>query len=225
MYFDLSAYCVNNPVMLVDHSGNFPVPIWATIVGFMKDLFAGFGGTALGASSRMFAKLAGMSLYLLNDVGGAVSNPAFLQGMTKATNLQYGGKVLSGLGKVAKIAGYALLALDCGISIYNNFTNPNLSMSRKITDSIVDVGFSVGGFFAAMGVGAAVGSIGGPAGIIFGAVAGLFVGIGIWAFQTFAVDAYNSIKVGFNTFVTQTIPNAWNDFVNGWNDFWSFSWA
>lgn len=63
-------------------------------------------------------------------------------------------------------------------------------MSRKIIDSVVDVGFSALSFLSAMGAGAAFGSIGGPIGTILGAVSGLAIGIGSWAFQTYAADAY-----------------------------------
>ena len=114
--------------------------------------------------------------------------------------------------------------VDVGFSIYNNFTNSNLSTSRKITDSVVDVGFSIGGFFASMAIGSAIGSlIPIPIiGSVIGAIAGALFSLGVYLFQQ--TNWYNDLKVGFHNLITQTIPNAWNQFVNGWDYFWSFSW-
>ena len=221
---NLYSYCSNNPVMNVDYIGDYPVSIWENIVGFAKDIFFGFGGMALKKSSYLFAQLAEIPMFLLDDIGGAVFNPTFLSTMKLATRLQYNGKILNGLGKIAQGVGYTLLALDIGLTIYSNFMNSNLSFSRKITDTIIDIGFTIGGAAISMAVGALVGSIGGPVGTILGVIAGGIINIGIWAFQTFAVDLYNSIKVGFHKLITQIIPNAWNNFVNGWKYFWSFAW-
>ncbi|HIR22194.1 MAG TPA: hypothetical protein IAB32_00210 [Candidatus Scatosoma pullicola] len=221
---NLYAYCGNNPILYVDYNGNFPVPIWLIIMGFAKDIFMGTGVGLLEASAKLFAQLAKVPLYLLDDVGGAVFNPVFLQEMTKATKFQYAGTILNSVGKVAKVASYALLVVDVGFSIYNNFTNSNLSTSRKITDSVVDVGFSIGGFFASMAIGSAIGSlIPIPIiGSVIGAIAGALFSLGVYLFQQ--TNWYNDLKVGFHNLITQTIPNAWNQFVNGWDYFWSFSW-
>lgn len=221
-------YCGNNPIIFVDFSGNISVPIWEVIIGIIKDIFVGFGGAFIEAGMKLFAQSANIPLYLLDDVGGAILNPTSMQALSKATNLQYAGTIMKTVGKIAKIAGYVLLAIDCGLSIYNNFTNPNLTMSRKITDSIVDVGFSVGSFFTAMVVGtkigAWVGTFFGPGiGTLAGAAIGAVIGLGIYFFQQ--TQIYQDIKIGVNDFFVQTIPNAWNSFVNNWNDFWSFNWA
>ena len=182
---NLYAYCGNNPILYVDYNGNFPVPIWLIIMGFAKDIFMGTGVGLLEASAKLFAQLAKVPLYLLDDVGGVVFNPVFLQEMTKATKFQYAGTILNSVGKVAKVASYALLVVDVGFSIYNNFTNSNLSTSRKITDSVVDVGFSIGGFFASMAIGSAIGSlIPIPIiGSVIGAIAGALFSLGVYLFQ------------------------------------------
>ena len=240
---NLYVYCLNNPISYVDHSGCFPVPIWVNIVGFLKDIFAGVGGGLLSAAKTAFAVASKIPMYAGGIKGawgsagiggaGATLNPAYQAALTKGTNLQYAGGILKGIGKVAKVAGYALLAVDVGLSIYNNVTNPNLSTSRKVTDSIVDVGCSVGGFFAASALGAKIGAFAGSfipipvvgtiVGAVVGAIVGFGIGLGIYFFQQSSL--YTDLKVGFNTFFTQTIPNEWNNIVNGWNDFWSFNWA
>ena len=212
---NLYSYCLNNPIYYVDSTGCSPVPILLIIVCFVKDIFVGIGGAKLGASEKAFAQVTKMPMYLLDDVGGALLNPAYLQCLTKATNLQYTGKILSGLGKVAKVASYMLLVADIGSCIYNNIMNPNLSTSRKITDSIVDVGFSVGSFFGSIAIGSL---LGGPVGVLLG----LAFSVAVFLFQQ--SNYYQDLKVAVNTFFTQTIPDAWYNFVDDWNCFWNFNW-
>ena len=217
---NLYAYCLNNPISYIDQSGSTPVNVVSTLgmgLDLLANILGGLGSFLLKVSKNAFASVAKISMYLLDDVGGAIFNPAYLKAMGKATNLEFKGKVLSACGKVFSAIGYALLAVDVGLSIFNNFTNPNLSLSRKITDSIFDAGYSIGSFALSM----AFASVGGPLGII----ASIGISVVSWAFQTLLPDLYNDIKIGFNTFITETLPNAWNDFVNGWNYFWSFSWA
>lgn len=220
---NLYAYCANNPVNYVDAAGLFPISLFGSGVDFLKDIIFGIGREALRASSRAFAALSVIPQFIIESSGNARFNPAYLLGMKKATRFDYFGKVLTKSSKILGVASYILLAADIGLSIYNNVTNPNLSTSRKITDSIVDVAFSAGGFFLSLGAGALIGSIGGPIGMVLGAFAALAVNVGIWAFQSFGT-MYNDLKESFNTFVTVTIPNMWNNFVDGWNNFWSFNW-
>ena len=141
---NLYAYCLNNPVEYIDCSGSFAVSVWSNLIGFLTDLSSGVGGLLFNASVKVFESLAGVSMYLLDNSGGAIFNPAYYKAVSYANKLQYGGKVFSSIGKVGKYAGYAFLALDIGMSLYSNIANPNLSLSQKITDSIVDVGFAVG---------------------------------------------------------------------------------
>lgn len=58
--------------------------------------------------------------------------------------------------------GIGLLVVYCGLSVYSNFTNDNLSTSRKLTDSVVDIGISISTF---VGTAALTGSIGSPVGM------------------------------------------------------------
>lgn len=51
---------------------------------------------------------------------------------------------------------------------------------------------------------------------IIGTIIGAGVGYASYYFQTHYPDEYNDIKAGFNSFVTETVPDAWNEF-------WSFS--
>ena len=221
---DLYAYCLNNPIIYIDSNGSVPISVWSNIFGFATDLSSGFGRLMLNASIKAFESIAGVSMYLFDDLGGAVFNPAYLKGIAHANKLLYGGKVLSTIGKAGKYAGYAFLTLDIGLSLYNNITDPNLSLSRKVTDSIVDVGFAVGGNFLSIGASAILmGVISGPWGVAIGAGAALAINLGVWAFQTFGT-IYNDIKVNFNTFITQTVPMFWSDIVMHWNYFWSFDW-
>jgi len=216
---NLFAYCLNNPISFIDSNGNEPVAIISIIVGFAKDILVGIGSAALSASSRGLAGLSHIPMHILFPDGRAILNPSFLKTMNRATNFQYGGTIVGTVGRVAKIGGYALLALDVGLSIHRNFTNPNLTLDRQITDSIVDVGFSVGGFGLAMGGGKlaafAVGAVWGAkfgsvvpiAGTLVGAVIGAGIGLGIYFFQQ--SEIYDRLKVGVNNFFTQTIPNLW----------------
>jgi len=212
---NLYAYCGNNPIGMVDDNGLSPVPNLAPqfglIVGFLKDLFAGFSAAILSHSAKILAAAGQIPMYIGGVKGawgsmgmggaGATLNPAYLSAMTKATNLQYAGKILGAVGKVARVAGGVLLAVDVGLSIYNNLTNPNLSTSRKVTDSIIDVGFSVGSFFASMASGSASGSaIPIPIlGTLIGAIAGALFSLGVYFFQQ--SNLYTDLKVGFNTFL------------------------
>ena len=221
---NLYAYCLNNPIAYKDSNGYIPISVWSAVFGFATDLSSGFGRLMVSASIKAFESLAGVSMYILDDLGGAVFNPAYYKGITQANKLLYGGKILSAIGKIGKYAGYGFLALDIGLSLYNNITNPNLSLSRKVTDSIVDIGFAVGGNFLSIGVSALLmGLISGPWGVVIGAGAAIAVNLSIWAFQTFGT-IYNDIKVNFNNFITQTVPMIWNDLVTTWNNFWSFAW-
>ena len=121
---NLYAYCRKNPVFYVDNNGRVPISIWESIIGFLKDLFVGFGAAALKKSAYLFSQLAYIPMFLLDDVGGVIFNPVYLSSMKLATGLQYKGKILNVLGNIAKSAGYILTAIDIGITIYNNFTNP-----------------------------------------------------------------------------------------------------
>ncbi len=55
------------------------------------------------------------------------------------------------LGKGLKGIGIGLLAYDCYLSYQENFSNPNLSEDRKVTDTIVDINNSIGQFAAVWG--------------------------------------------------------------------------
>ena len=220
---NLYAYCLNNPIAYKDSNGYIPISVWSAVFGFATDLSSGFGRLMVSASIKAFESLAGVSMYILDDLGGAVFNPAYYKGITQANKLLYGGKILSTLGKIGKYAGYGFLALDIGLSLYNNITNPNLSLSRKVTDSIIDVSFAIGGFLVSAKLGVLVGSLGGPIGAIAGAAVALFINLGFVAFQSLGT-IYNDIKVNFNNFIAQTVPMIWNDLVTTWNNFWSFAW-
>ena len=208
--YNLYAYCKNNPMMFVDHIGYYAVPNFTTPVASGFDLTLKLMMGLLGAASKMQFAAAAASAGSISVTSGinmtAQIGTRLVPNQLALANAGLATKNLSAMGKIAKTAkviGYAALAIDCGISIYNNFSNPYLSMDRKITDSIVDVGFSIGGFLLATKTGALVGTaIGGPIGTVVGALAGATVGVGIWAFQTYMPDEYNSIKVAFNTYVT-----------------------
>ena len=214
---NLYAYCLNNPIAYKDSNGYIPISVWSAAFGFATDLSSGFGRLMISASIKAFESLAGVSMYILDDLGGAVFNPAYYKGITQANKLLYGGKILSAIGKIGKYAGYGFLALDIGLSLYNNITNPNLSLSRKVTDSIVDVSLSVGTTLIGVGL-TAIGSVLGPFGILLGAVASLILNISVSIYQN--SPEFNKAKSDFNAFINQT----WNDLVTTWNNFWSFAW-
>ena len=215
--FNLYAYCLNNPVELKDSNGYFPISVWSNIFGFITDLASGFSRIMLNASIKAFESIAGISMYLLDSSGGAIFNPTYYKGVAHANKLLYGGKVLSTIGKAGNYVGYAFFVLDIGLSLYNNITNPNLSLSQKVTDSIVDVSLSMGTTLIGIGL-TALGGLFGPFGVVVGAGASLALNIGISIYQS--SSEYNKAKKDFNDFIVQT----WNDVVMHWNYFWSFDW-
>ncbi len=81
-----------------------------------------------------------------------------------------------------KGVGAALLVVDCGLSIYNNFSNDSLSLDRKITDTIVDVGISIGGFAAVSGISSGIGTAVCP---VVGTIVGFGFGVLIWGITEF----------------------------------------
>ena len=228
--------------MYVDPTGEaFFVFLIAALVGFAVSTAvsavtqAAFNGGQVNWGTALIDGLFGAisgALWMVPGLG-AMATGLINAGLTAVNGLittgiennwQFSAMDIVSIGISAFVSGAVSGATRKQFLKASNFMNSNLSFSRKITDTIIDIGFTIGGAAISMAVGALVGSIGGPVGTILGVIAGGIINIGIWAFQTFAVDLYNSIKVGFHKLITQIIPNAWNNFVNGWKYFWSFAW-
>ena len=81
------------------------------------------------------------------------------------------------LGKIAGVTGVGLAALDVSVKVYNNFNNDDLSLSRKISDSVVDVGVTAGSIWAAGAIGGSFGTAVPGIGTAVGFVAGVGIGL------------------------------------------------
>ncbi len=193
--------------------------IFTNVGNYFFGLSTNFGKSAIALTDDLVITGLGTRTVIPNRLAygyGAMSN-------TSSTL----GSMFKTAGTVLKVAGYAMLAYEAGSAVYNNFNNANLSFDRKITDSIVDVGFIVGGATIGLKVGAAIGSfIPIPVlGTLIGAGIGVLIGSGIG----YIYNKYgDEIKVAFNSAVMEigtAISNGYNDLKNGWNSFWSFNWA
>lgn len=228
---NLYAYCLCDPINKIDKYGNTPVDFIKTGVDLLAKLFNHFGNSFLATSKQFFKYLSHISMYVIDEAGGAVFNSLYLTVGNFATDMEYTAKVFSTAGKALKVLGYALLVVDIGLTIYDNFTNPDLPMDRKITDTLVDIGYIALSSFASwavsslagVAVGAMFGSVVPGIGTVVGAIVGLVVSIGM-SIATYFGDWYQNVKDAVYEFFTVTIPEAWDKFVDGWNWFWSFSW-
>ena len=194
--FNMFAYCNNNPVNLIDSMGTCPHdgrgimvlnpdctecnPTKANITADALEAFFFLSSYSLKNHAINFSNQASAFSSATYLAGGVYRNIPSALG-SKYTVLSNRMSTLSNTAKVAskvaKVAGIALLVTDCSISVYNNFTNDNLTTERKISDSIVDVGVSVGGFWATVGTASAIGTAFGPG---YGTAAGLTVGVAVY---------------------------------------------
>ena len=159
---NMFAYCQNNPVNRFDPTGtSWESAIWK-VIGDTVDIAQTFFTAVAKSIAKEAASVTKTTPYIAGGIYRAATNGLANSYTAMSNSLSAGASVLKGVG-------IALLVADCGISIYNNFTNDDLTTRRKITDSVVDVGVSIGTF---VGTAAVAGSIGGPV----GALAGIAVG-------------------------------------------------
>ena len=169
------AYCGNNPVNRADPSGM----IWQTILDaieavakILSQVTENAAKSALATAEKSVAgAIMGGGIYrqLPNGLASALT--------AQSNTLSAISTGASTLGKVAGIAGMGIAAVDASIKVYNNFNNDNLSLSRKISDSVVDVGVTAGSIWAAGAIGASVGSAIPVPGV--GTAVGFVAGVGI----------------------------------------------
>ena len=164
------------PVNRIDPTGTS----WKSFIKNIVDTIVEVAEKVVTAASKSsFAKAASVTKttpYIAGGVYSASTNGLANSYTAMGNSLSTGAKVLKGVG-------VGLLVADCGISVYDNFTNNNLSTSRKISDSVVDVGVAVGGFWAAGVAGATIGTaIPIP---VVGTLAGAGVGLAIGAVVEF----------------------------------------
>lgn len=163
------AYCGNNPVNRSDPSGQS----WKSALKEVINIVVEVAEKALAAAAKSSAEkavaLTKNTSYLAGGVYRAIPNGLANQYTSMSNTLSTASKTLKGVG-------VGLLVADCGLSVYNNFTNDNLTTSRQISDSVVDVGIAVGTFWGAGAAGAAIGTAIPIPGV--GTAAGFVVGIG-----------------------------------------------
>ncbi|WP_320973895.1 RHS repeat-associated core domain-containing protein [Dysgonomonas capnocytophagoides] len=175
---NLYVYCGNNPVIRTDPSGL----LWEEILNAIE--------TAAKIVAQVTAKAAASAAAAANNtsttvvMGGGIYRQ-IPNGLASALTAQSNSlsAISTGAGVTGKIAGIAsvgIAAIDATIKVYDNFNNDDLSLSRKISDSVVDVGVTAGSIWGAGSIGAAVGSaipipgvgtaVGFGAGIVIGAI-------------------------------------------------------
>ena len=194
---NLYAYCFNNPVRFVDNCGKSPIDIIDKTFTLFEEVLLRIlekGSKALG---KVFGEIASqLSDDLIISAGSTLSKWPNRLGQAygaMANTTSTLSNVFSTLGKVAKGVGIALLVIDSGISVYNNFNNSELSLDRKMTDSVVDIGVNVGIYYA-IGLGFKLGAFIGTLipipviGTVVGAFIGTLIAAGIWA-----ITEYTSI--------------------------------
>ena len=165
---NLFAYCGNSPVNRLDPSG------YSWINDFKEAIqnVIGIAEKMLAAVAKSAAKQASSLTKASSSLAGGVYR-AIPNGLADAYTAM--GNTLSTLSGIFKGVGIGLFGLDLGLSVYSNFTNNNLTTSRKITDSIVDVGVSSLTFWGAGAAGAKIGTMANPG---WGTFVGFAVGVG-----------------------------------------------
>ncbi len=149
---NLFSYCGNNPVMNIDLLGN-------SYINF-------------GAISTIIDYLAAVPLAF---IAGVAKNC----GQTSLFNLA--NKVANGLGKVSTGVGVVLTIIEAGIFIFDGI-NSGKDIGRVISDSVVDIGLSIGTM-------AIAGLIAGSAIPVFGNVIGFGIGLAVGV-GTYLVDEF-----------------------------------
>ena len=191
---NLYAYCNNNPVMNIDPNGNLPrsLEIVISSVGYTVDLYA-FGlkmvlkhspKISMIIAREITKQTAGFTQYIRATLSSVAKNQ---QKITTAK-------------KFSKYWGRAALSIDI---LWNIGENIHSGSKSWVTDSIVDIGMSIGIY--ALGLVPYVGWL-----LAIGAVVltGLFEDK-IEHLKKWVADSTGKVK----------------DFlVNIWNDFWEFSW-
>ena len=169
---NMFSYCGNNPVMRSDSSGLFwqeAAEIVEAVAKIVAQIAAEASANAAAAAAR-------------STTGSIIAGGVFRQlpnGLATALTAQSNtlSTISSGASKLGKLAGAAGMTfgvIDVSVKVYNNFNNDNLSLSRKISDSVVDAGVTAG----SMAIGAAIGTAF-PIPIVgtaFGALAGGVIG-------------------------------------------------
>lgn len=132
---------------------------------------AAIAATSVSAAKSVAGATVGGSIYrqLPNGLAAALTAKSnTLSAVSSGANI---------LGKIAGIAGVGIATVDASMKVYNNFNNDNISLSRKISDSVVDVGVTAGSIWAAGAIGAGVGSAIPIPGV--GTAVGFVAGVGI----------------------------------------------
>jgi len=194
---NLVTYCSNNSTMFTDKTGT--TPGWLSAIGSTVENFARGIGALLKFSLKSLPHLSlKQAIKMARDGGHIQSARSIIRGREKTISETV--KLSKNFKNIAKWAGRAMLVVDIGFSIYDNYTSGRKSW---ISDSMVDVLISVGIY--------ALGAI--P-----------FVGWAIAIAAAITVNYYSN-----NTTVIRDIKDWVSDVsdevVNGWNQFWSFNWA
>jgi hypothetical protein len=68
---NLYSYTNNNPVMYVDYNGKAPVAVIGSIVGILKDMFSGIGGSLIDTSKEILKSISKIYPYIKYTNGDA----------------------------------------------------------------------------------------------------------------------------------------------------------
>jgi hypothetical protein len=105
-----------------------------------------------------------------------------------------------------------LLVFQGALHAYDNFTNDDLSATRKVTDTVVDVALDLGAAKLGAAVGGFVGSAIPGAGTIIGAGVGMAIGVGIdWLADNVDIKGQSIldwVKIGVGSAVDTVIDGA-----------------
>ena len=224
---NLYAYCGNNPVMNVDPAGESLIDVLDFFFSFFTNFFL--------KSSESYAELEKYYFKVIQSLSDDIVIRGDLT-LTKIPNrlkMAYQGlrntaitfESLSRAGKnVFSSFGKMLVVVQCVYTVFQNFSNSNLSLQRKVTDSIVDIGAILAGVSIGAKIGGAIGNmiplpgIGTLIGVVMGGLIGGFV-TALYSSQV-VKDAFYDVCSDIGRFFS----NIGNKLVNGWNRFlnWIF---
>ncbi|MBQ3068371.1 MAG: RHS repeat-associated core domain-containing protein, partial [Clostridia bacterium] len=173
---NMFVYCGNNPVSRIDYTGSSWEEILLDAVETVTNIISEI--TAYAAQKYAANSASGSAGSI---IGGGVyrqlPNGLAAAYVSKSNSLSAVSQGANTVGKVLGAVGMAISVVNTSITVYENFNNDELSFSRKITDSVVDVGVTAGTIWTMGYIGATVGAGVPIPGV--GPAAGFLVGVGI----------------------------------------------
>ncbi|MDE6442403.1 MAG: hypothetical protein K2L12_06615 [Clostridia bacterium] len=202
---NLFAYCNNNPVMNVDTTGT-------STQDFLSVFERIFSSLAYFCDSIVkYPKYFTVTLKQYHKAIPPASFRSYYRGNSSAMNATKStGNIL---GKVANALAFTALAIDIGVTWYDNYKSGSATW---VTDSIVDSAY-IGAKFAIGCVITAVCSFIPVPGLNF------LLGVGLSIGADYLLDWIVS-ETGVLNSIKSWAADVGEQIENGWNYFWSFSW-